>query len=203
MATTKPKTSLFVKLKQELAGAGIEARTRESRQWFFNRTKTIRRINEVSFLRDPNMLRKTRFFPGYMYHFSYEAKGAEQLPYYDQFPLIIAVQPAPGGFYGLNLHYLHPLTRALFLDKLMVLANKDEFDEKTRFRLNYNIVSASRRFKEFKPCFKHYLFEQISSRIMMVPSQEWETAIFLPTERFNQSDKKQVWKESKKRILSP
>ena len=203
MATQKPKTSLFVKLKQELASAGIDARTRESRNWFFNRIKGIRKINQASFLRDPTMLRKTRFYPGYMYHFSYEAKGAEELPYYDQFPLILAVQPAPGGFYGLNLHYLHPLTRALFLDKLMVLANKDDLDEKTRIRLNYNIVSASRRFKEFQPCFKHYLFEQISSRIMMVPSQEWETAIFLPTERFTEVNKKVVWKDSKKRYMQP
>jgi hypothetical protein len=35
----------------------------------------------------------------------------------------------------------------------------------------------------------------------MVPSQEWEIAIFLPTERFEGVNKKVVWKESRKKIL--
>ena len=193
--------SLFNKLKSELASAGIEARTKDSQKWFTNRIKGITRINEVSFLKDPNLVRKTRFFPGYMYHFTYDPKTKETLPFYDTFPLILAVAPAPGGFYGVNLHYLAPTTRALFLDKLMDIANKTEFDEKTRFRLNYNLLSSSRRFKEFAPCFKHYLTTNITSRLMMVPSQEWETAIFLPTEKFQGASKKTVWKDSKKKIL--
>lgn len=193
--------SLFDRLKSDLTQAGIQARTRESQQWFTNRVRGITRINEVSFLKDPNFIRKPRFFPGYMYHFTYDPKTKETLPYYDTFPLILAVAPAPGGFYGLNLHYLKPLTRALFLDKLMEIANKTEFDDKTRFKLNYSILSASRRFKEFAPCFKHYLTNNITSRLMLVPATEWEVAIFLPTEKFEGADKKQVWKDSKKKIL--
>lgn len=193
--------SLFDKLKTELATAGIEARTKDSQKWFTNRIKGITRINEASFLKDPNLVRKNRFFPGYMYHFTYDPKTKETLPFYDTFPLILAVAPAPGGFYGLNLHYLAPLTRAMFLDKLIDITNKTEFDEKTRFRLSYNLLSGSRRFKEFAPCFKHYLTTNITSRLMMVPSQEWETAIFLPTERFEGASKKTVWKDSKKKIL--
>lgn len=192
--------SLLEKLKKELAGAGINNYTKESQKWFTNRIKGIARINEVSFLKDPNLVRKSRFFPGYMYHFTYDPKTKETLPFYDTFPLILAVAPAPGGFYGLNLHYLKPLTRALFLDKLMDIASKTEFDEKTRFRLNYNLLSGSKRFKEFAPCFKHYLTTNITSRLMMVPSQEWETAIFLPTEKFEGANKKTVWKDSKKKI---
>lgn len=195
--------SLFDTLKTELAGAGIQSRTRESQEWFTNRVRGIRRINEVQFLKDPNLIRKNRFLPGYMYHFTYDPKTKEKLPYYDTFPLIIAVDAAPGGFYGLNLHYLNPLLRAAFLDKLVDITNKKDFDEKTRFRLNYQIISASRRFKEFKPCFKHYLTEHITSRLMLVPSQEWETAIFLPTEKFEGSTKRQIWADSKKTIRRP
>lgn len=193
--------SLFDKIQGELKGAGIASYTRESQKWFTDRVRSIGRINEVNFLKDPNLVRKNKFFPGYMYHFVYDPKTKETLPYYDTFPLIIAVAPAPGGFYGLNLHYLAPLTRALFLDKLMDIANKTEFDEKKRFRLNYSLLSASKRFKEFAPCFKHYLTQHIDSRIMLVPSQEWETAIFLPTERFENANKKQVWRQSKNKIL--
>lgn len=194
-------TSLFVKLSLELARSGISARTEESRKWFMNRVRKINRINEVNFIKDPSLIRKQRFFPGYMYHFIYDAKNKDALPYYDTFPLVIAVKPAPGGFYGMNLHYLHPMTRALFLDKLLDVASKTEFDEKTRFKLNYSLVSSGKRFKEFKPCFKHYLFDQIESKLMMVPSQEWETAIFLPTEKFEGAKKQTVWRDSKQKIL--
>lgn len=193
--------SLLNKLKTELASANIQSYTRDSQKWFMDRTRSITRINEVSFLKDPNLVRKNRFFPGYMYHFTYDPKGAATLPYFDRFPLILAVQPAPGGFYGLNLHYLNPLTRALLLDKLLDISNKPEFDEKKRIRLSYNILSASRKYKEFAPCFKHYLTDHITSRLMMVPSQEWEVAIFLPTEKFENVSKKTVWKQSKQKIL--
>ena len=44
-------TSLFNKLNKELATAGIEARTAESRKWFTNRVRGIKRINEVNFLK--------------------------------------------------------------------------------------------------------------------------------------------------------
>ena len=192
--------SLITKIQTELTSSGIQARTKESQEWFTNRIRGIRRINEVNFLKDPNLIRKTRFFPGYMYHFTYDPKTKETLPFYDTFPLIIAVGPAPGGFYGLNLHYLNPLTRAMFLDKLVEIANKTEFDEKTKLRLNYSILTASRRFKEFAPCFKHYLTSHITSKLMMVPSQEWEVAIFLPTEKFQGATKRKVWQDSKKKI---
>lgn len=193
--------SLFDKLRTELTSAGISARTKESQDWYTNRIRGIRRINEASFLKDPTLIRKNRFFPGYMYHFTYDPKTKETLPFYDTFPLILAVAPAPGGFYGINLHYLKPLTRVVFLDKLMAIASKTEFDEKTRFKLNYSLLNNTRQFKEFAPCFKHYLTTNITSKLMMVPSQEWETAIFLPTEKFEGARKNQVWADSKKKLL--
>jgi hypothetical protein len=193
--------SLFEKLRSELTSAGIERRTKESQQWFTERVRGIKRINEATFLKDPTLVRKTRFFPGYMYHFTYDPKGKETLPNDDTLPLILAVGPAPGGFYGINLHYLKPTTRAVFLDKLMTIANKTEFDEKTRLKLTYSLLSSARQFKEFAPCFKHYLTTNITSKLMMVPSQEWETAIFLPTEKFQGARKNQVWADSRKRIL--
>lgn len=192
--------SLIQTLKTELASSGIESRTKKSQDWFTKRVRGISRINEVNFLKDPNLVRKQRFFPGYMYHFTYDPKTKDTLPYYDTFPLVLPVGPAPGGFYGLNLHYLNPAARAIFLDKLTDIASNTRFDEKTRIKLNYDILTASRRFKEFAPCFKHYLTEHITSKLMMVPSSEWEIAIFLPTERFEGANKRTVWRESKQKI---
>lgn len=194
-------TSLFQKYDKELSSANIERRTREAQQWFYARLKGVKRINEVSFLKDPNLIRKQTMRPGYMYHFVYDPKTKEQLPFYDTFPLVLAVAPAPGGFYGLNLHYLHPLKRAAFLDKLMLIASSKEIDEKTKIRLNYNLLNGSKKYKEFVPCFKHYLTNNINSRLMLVPATEWDIAIFLPTEKFQGRNKSYVWSDSKKKIL--
>ena len=147
-----------------------------------------------------HFIRKTNFRPGFMYHFLYDAKHAETLPYWDRFPLIVAVGPAEGGFYGINLHYLAPPLRARFLDKLMDTTNNEAYDETTKFKINYSILTSMSKLRAFSPCFKHYLFNQIESRIMMVPASEWEIAIFLPTEKFIGTNKRNVWRESKRAI---
>ena len=71
------------------------------------------------------------------------------------------------------------MVRARFLDKLMATAPKS-INEKTRLRLRYELLASTRRFKEFQPCFKHYLNSHVRSRMVRVPMTEWEIAIFLP-----------------------
>lgn len=191
-------TSYFEKLRE---GINVPERTRASHKWFADKVKSLNgNINALQMLKDPHFYKKTSFKPGFMYHFLYDAKTQDTLPYWDKFPLMIAVAPAQGGFYGLNLHYLHPTLRIKFLDKLMDTVNNDKWDETTKMRINYRMLSSVSRLKAFEPCFKHYLFDHVQSRIMMVPSSEWELAIFLPTEKFVGSKKQQVWKESKKII---
>ena len=68
------------------------------------------------------------------------AKFKKTLPYYDGFPLIIMLGPAPNGFYGLNLHYLPHSLRAKFLDQLYDTTNNEKYDSTTRFRLTYDIL---------------------------------------------------------------
>lgn len=190
--------SLFDKMRD---GMTVPERTNASKRWFADKVKGLKgNVNAMQMLKDPHFVRKTTFRPGFMYHFLYDPKGADTLPYYDRFPLIVAVAPAQGGFYGLNLHYIAPVPRARLLDNLMLTQNNDKYDETTKFKINYNIVSAAAKFRWFRPCFKHYLFSQIDSRIMMVPSAEWEIAIFLPTEKFVGANKTKVWRESKKLV---
>ena len=52
---------------------------------------------------------------GVMNLFGYDPKHKDKLPYYDTFPLILPLEPAKGGFMGLNFHYLPPLARVAFL----------------------------------------------------------------------------------------
>jgi len=190
--------SLFDKLR---TGLTAPERTRESQMWFAKKVKSLKgNINAMSMLKDPHFIKATKFRPGFMYHFLYDAVNQDTLPYWDRFPLVIAVGPAQGGFYGLNLHYLHPTYRARLMDRLLDTVNNDKFDETTKMRLNYSLLTSVARLKYFKPCFKHYLYTQLESRIMLVPSSEWEIAMYLPTEKFTGANKKEVWRQSKKMI---
>lgn len=192
--------SLLYRLEQEAFRAGIQARTDEARDWFRAKVKQLGKINRQQLLQDEALIRKSRTMMGHMYMYYYDPKHRETLPYYDAFPLTIMVERAPGGFYGLNLHYLKPNTRAIFLDKLTDTLTNDKYDETTRFRARYNLLSSVRKFKEFQPCFKHYLSSQIDSKIVLVQPPEWEIAIFLPTEQFVKAKKTQVWQKSAKII---
>lgn len=192
--------SLLYRLEQEAFRAGIQARTDDAREWFRVKVKQLGKINRQQLLKDEALIRKSRTMMGHMYMYFYDPKHRETLPYYDAFPLTIMVERAPGGFYGLNLHYLKPKTRALFLDKLTDTLTNDKYDESTRFRARYNLLSSVRKYKEFEPCFKHYLSSQIDSKIVLVQPPEWEIAIFLPTEQFMKARKTEVWQKSAKTI---
>ena len=142
------------------------------------------------------MQRVARQRMGDMYMFFYDPKHKETLPYYDTFPLIIMVEKAPGGFYGLNMHYLPPVLRAKLFDGL---AKSDErYDENTRFRARYRLLQSVRKLKYFKPCFKHYLTKHVEGRISKVEAPEWEIALFMPTQRFKKATATQVYADSRK-----
>lgn len=199
MATTSDRTtpSLFTTLRSESTAAGLERRSSSAKKWFIERVKELSgRINRKKLLEDDTLEVKKNPVWGYMYMFVYDAKHKDTLPYYDKFPLIIMTEKAEGGFYGINLHYLHPMTRALFLDKLMMTIKGQDLTEKTRLRIRYDILSAAKKFREFKPCYKHYLTDQVRSKIVKVPADEWDIAIFLPTDHFSGARKQTVWKES-------
>jgi hypothetical protein len=190
--------SLFYKLEQAAFRAGINPRSDDAKVWFRQKVKELGKVNRNQLLKDEALIMKSRAIWGNMYMFFYDPKHREKLPYYDQFPLTIMVEKAPGGFYGLNLHYLKPTVRASFLDSLGGTLTNDKFDESTRFKMRYDLLKSVRKYREFKPCFKHYLSSQIDSKIVLVRPPEWEIAIFLPTEQFAKSTKTAVWKDSYK-----
>jgi len=66
--------------------------------------------------------------------------------------------------------------------------------------VTYDILNASRRFKEFKPCFKKYLKNHVQSKILAVQPNEWDIAAFLPIQQFRKASTTQVWQESLEQI---
>ena len=86
------------------------------------------------------------------------------------------------------------------MDKLMENTNNDKWDETTKMKVNYSLLTSVSKLRYFAPCFKHYLFSQVESRMMLVPSSEWEISMYLPTEKFVGANKRDVWRDSKAAI---
>lgn len=190
--------SFFDRLQIQAYRSGVQPRTKESQDWFRDKLKNMRNINRQRLLKDPTVTRTQRPRMGDMYMFFYDPKHKDTLPYYDTFPLIIMVERAPGGFYGLNLHYLPPVLRAKLFDALTLTNNK--YDESTRFKARYRILKSVRKLRYFKPCFKHYLTEHIESRIAKVEPTEWEVAMFMQTQRFKKSTASNIYRDSRQKL---
>lgn len=190
--------SLFDTLQAGAQRAGVTARTKQSRKWFQQQIKDLSVPGRGTLLKDTALTRTNREIAGNMYMYFYDPKMKKELPYYDRFPLTIMVEPAKGGFYGLNLHYLNYNVRARFLDDLMALESGKSTDTSRIRRIKYNLLASTKKYKEFKPCFKHYLTEHIKSPLSRVPMTDWEIAIFLPVEQFVKKGKSSVWADSLK-----
>ena len=188
---------LFDRYEKEAFRAGIAARTKASMDWFRSRVQNAK-VSRASLISDGPTRAGHQY--GNMYNFKYDPKTKKTLPYYDRFPLCIPVQKARNGFHGINLHYLHPLVRAQFLDALYDVASNTKFDRTTKMNLTYSMLKGASNMRFFKPCFKHYLSSNIASPLLLIEPADWEIAIFLPTESFRKVDKDTVWKESRKQF---
>ena len=194
MATFKDK------VQADAFKAGVQKNTTQSLAWFRKELRGMRTVQRTRLLKDEDYKMSTKTMPGRMYMYFYDPKTKDTLPYYDRFPLIVMVGKEKGGFTGLNLHYLPPILRAKFFDRLSEFTNNKKYDESTRFRLTYNFLRASSKLELFKPCFKRYLTSQVESRITEVPATEWEVALFLPTDKFVKNSRQSVWKKSRAMI---
>lgn len=127
-------------------------------------------------------LAKTYADIGGMYMYYYDAKTKEKLPYYDTFPLILMIDSAPKGFYGINLHYVPPEIRARIISQILENAKIYNSDS-VLYQMNYDFL-ASLSTTSWKPCFKRYLYSQIKTQMFEVPPDGWDKAIYLPSSAF-------------------
>mgnify|MGYP003672905412 FL=1 len=193
-------SKLFQNLELAAFKKGITPRSKESREWFRKQASALGKVNRNQLMNEPEMKLTGKQIPGGMFMFFYDPKGKDKLPYYDSFPLTIIVDKAPGGFTGLNLHYLPMVLRAKFLDALMEITDDKKYDENTKFNLSYSMLKKASSMKYFKPCFKRYLMSNVRSRFALVPAPEWEIATFLPTQDFQKSNKSSVYADSRRMI---
>ena len=192
-------SNLFQKLEYEAFRAGITPRSKESRDWFRKKARSMR-VNRSQLMQEDEIQLKGRSVTGAMFMFFYDPKHKKTLPYYDTFPLIIVVGPADGGFIGLNLHYLPIPLRAKFLDALMDTTNNKKYDNSTKFALSYEMLKSASKMKYFKPCYKHYLTKHVRGKMAFVPAPEWEIATFLPTADFQKASAGTIYGQSRSMI---
>ena len=180
----------------------LPARTQQSREWFRNqaRTSSVRGDRGASQLVRDKSRFANRALLGGMYFFFYDPKTKAKLPYYDRFPLIFKVGQSRGSFEGINMHYLPYRLRARLMDALYETSNNKRYDESTRLKLNYNVLKAATKYKEFKPTYKKYLTSNVRSRFIEINASEWDIALFLPVERFEKASKNTVWRDSRNAI---
>ena len=189
--------SILTKLAEEKSATDLKLLSRDSYYWIEDKIRELRRTSSIpASLAKENFRQASNFKLGQMYFFYYDPKGKSELPYYDRFPLVILLEKYPDGFLGLNLHYLPLKYRMAFMSKLVVLATFSAENEIKRIRATYDILNATKRFKEFRPCLKRYLLPHVQSKILQIQPNEWEIAAHLPIHHFKKASPKEVWQDS-------
>ena len=126
---------------------------------------------------------------GMMNLFYYRPKGAEKLPYYDIFPLVIPIgRRLNDGFVGLNFHYLSVPQRWLLLERLSMFQVPSELDAFDTGEGAGDVMalfwSKIRRKRGVRPIVKRYLTKNIKSRFLKIELSEMLIALSIPMERF-------------------
>ena len=121
-----------------------------------------------------------RVSPGRLNMFYYDPKYKKTLPLYDRFPLVLPLESIPGGFMGMNFHYLPPLQRFRLLQNLQRFADGG-LNSTTKINASYdgikNISNARRTVKK-------YLYAHVRSSFLRIDFDEAALAVYLPVQQF-------------------
>ena len=132
---------------------------------------------------------------GRMSMFFYDPKTKARLPYYDTFPLVLPIEPAKGGFIGLNFHYLPYGVRFAFLQQLQKYVSNSKFDQSTKIQASYMSIKSN---KYTKASIKRYLYSQVRSQFLRIDVNEMALAAYLPVAQFQGASLGTVFSRSRK-----
>lgn len=160
------------------------ATSQEAVDWFIGKARSSAGYRRNILNAKPDRERSS-VTSGRMYFFHYDPKHKLKLPVYDRFPLVFPLEPKPGGFLGLNVHYLGPSQRSSLLGGLMRFGNNNKMNETTKLNINYDsVMNVSSVGGLAKDCVKRYLYGYVRSPFIEIVSNEWDKVIVLPTELF-------------------
>ena len=189
---------LLDKLKTAIKTSTAGAKARAAGDWFREKVRQAGASARMKAVTPNQLLRRQpddNILLGKMFFYKYDPKFAKKLPYWDMYPLVFPFERAPGGFYGLNLHYIPPRDRAVLMDNLNQYASNNKYDQTTRLELSNRLL---KRYGRAVPCVKRYLGDRIVSQTVRIDADDWEVAIFLPVEIFQKASKGEVWADSRR-----
>ena len=154
---------------------------RKTAAWYRNavssiadRTTARRLMNQGKLIGRPSVGRLNMFF--------YDPKYKKTLPYYDTFPLVLPIESIPGGFAGINFHYLRPGARFTLLERLQRFSTRGrEITSRNSFDVSYNRVKG---IPLVRNTIKKYLFSHVRSNFLRVDYDEAALAVYLPVAQF-------------------
>ena len=154
---------------------------RKTAAWYRNAVSSIadkvtarRLMNQGRLIGRPSVGRLNMFF--------YDPKYKKTLPYYDTFPLVLPLERIPGGFAGINFHYLRPVARFSLLEQLQRYATRGrEITSANSFDVSYNRV---KNIPLVKNTIKKYLFSHVRSNFLRIDFDEAALAVYLPVANF-------------------
>ena len=117
---------------------------------------------------------------GRLNFFFYDPKYKKVLPLYDRFPLVLPLETIPGGFMGLNFHYIRPVQRVSLLNNLQRFATGG-MKASTRIDATYDGIKSVRITKNM---IKKYLYGHVRSSFLRVDFDEAALAVMLPVQQF-------------------
>jgi hypothetical protein len=173
------------RIEKEVSFA-TQKRKQQSLKWFFNATKT----HYEDYKHGTFNVQKSgkNVFVGGLFHFLYDAKNADVLPYWDALPLVFPIEVYGDSFLGINLHYLPNGLRARLLDILITnyekSKNKGKYTERRYLEINYKILQSGKNHELIKPCIKKYLFKHVRSTFIKVNYEYWNEIAHLPSTKW-------------------
>ena len=182
--------SVFDTIKQA-AGQG-----NKSLNWYRNTVnRLVGKTSATQLFRQGTL--NTRPSIGRLNLFGYDPKLKRTLPYYDVFPLVLPLEPIPGGFMGMNFHYLPPLLRTRLLSRVQQYADNRKFDKGTKFDVSYDDL---KNVNIVKPTIKKYLYSHVQSGFRRIDVDEMAIAVYLPVADFKKRSIGSVFADSRKKI---
>ena len=177
---------IFDELREEAHGRELSIR------WYRQKVQELLPKPQVRrMIREGYKVQKVTVRPnfGMMNLFYYRPKGAEKLPYYDIFPLVIPMgRRLNDGFVGINFHYLSVPQRWLLLERLLMFQMPSELDsfdsEEGAGEVMALFWSKIKRKRGVKPIVRRYLTKNIQSYFLKIELSEMLIALSIPMERF-------------------
>ena len=169
--------------------------------WYKKNVQQLNNMSVLAFLgATVGKQTRTNPIPSNMVVFTYDPKLKEELPYYDNFPMVIILSVESDRFTGLNVHYMEPKHRLILINKLLKIDKDKSYTKQDKLRVSWQLVKSFSDLPMIKNCIKCYLISHLKSNVGTVSAEDWKYAVYLPLERFKKADKRRVWSDSNARI---